>query len=87
MAVDDRLNDSCIHILILLALSHISYHSCFVNTSEAVLSFINSFTFMIIEYGKCIWILPFGFSQIILENYKRVLIINKLGMKLMGLLC
>ena len=42
---------------------------------------------MIIEYGKCIWILPFGFSQIILENYKRVLIINKLGMKLMGLLC
>ena len=31
------------------------------NTSEAVLSFINSFTFMIIEYGKCIGILPFVF--------------------------
>lgn len=38
-------------------------------TSEAVLCFINSFTFMIIEYGKCIWILSFAFSS---DNLKEL---------------
>ena len=38
-------------------------------TSEAVSSFINSLTFMIIEYGKCIWILPFAFFS---DNLKEL---------------
>lgn len=72
MNVDDNLNDPYFHILILLTvpgqfLFTLLEDSCALFTSKTVLSFINSFTFMVIkEYGKCIWILPFAFFSEVL---------------------